>query len=785
VTDDQGNILGLPPMPSAVDFDVAGPGICFIWRIAYDGAITGLEVDLNTSNIQGCFSLSTPVQVTRINASGCNASGGTLTGGPFTFDSVGDGVPDNIPVGAITTSNTNGQNLGWVVTDDQGYILGLPPMPSAVNFDTPGAGTCLVWRIAYDGAITGLEMGMNANNIQGCFSLSNPIEVIRNNASGCNANGGELFGGPFTFDAVGDGVPDMIPAGSIASANVNGDTLRWVVTDDQGYILGLPPMPSAVNFDTPGAGTCLIWRLAHDGPITGLAVGMNANNLQGCFSLSTPVEVFRNNASGCNANGGELFGGPFTFNSVGDGVADTIAAGSITVANSQGDTTIWVVTDSQGYILGLPPMPSAVNFDNPGSGTCLIWHLAVNDTNINGDTIALEGLGLGLNANNLTGCFSLSNPIEVIRNNASGCQANGGELFGGPFIFDSVGDGIPDMIPAGSITLANNQGMNTQWIVTDDQGLILGLPPMPSVVDFDPQGNGICLVWHLSYDGAITGLELGLNANDITGCTSLSNPITVERSGDSGGVPPSTSDVVINEINNNGQVELLNVSNTTIDISNYWLCNFSSGNRYQQISGTTIVCGNSLVLAPGEFVTVQSSITIGTADGEMGLYNSSSFGSSAAMLDYVEWGFTGHGRSSVAVGAGIWTTGDFAPSFTTNTSLEYDGTGDSGSDWSVDAPSPCAANLGSPVPQAEEVFTLAYTIYPNPSSEAISLEFNSEVEGKMKIQIVDAMGRIQLDTTMDAKDMEGIKIDELQSGNYYMKVIQGRRVEMRQFLIVR
>ena len=132
---------------------------------------------------------------------------------------------------------------------------------------------------------------MNANNIQGCFSLSNPIEVIRNNASGCNANGGELFGGPFIFDSVGDGVADNIPAGSITSANTHGQNLGWVVTDSQGYILGLPPMPSAVNFDTPGAGTCLVWRIAYDGPITGAEVGMNANNIQGCFSLSNPIEV--------------------------------------------------------------------------------------------------------------------------------------------------------------------------------------------------------------------------------------------------------------------------------------------------------------------------------------------------------------------------------------------------------------------------------------------------------------------------------------------------------------
>ena len=89
---------------------------------------------------------------------GCQANGGELVGGPFTFDSVGDGVADMIPAGSIISTNTSGQTLGWLVTDDQGYILGMPPMPGVVNFDNPGAGTCLIWRIAYDGAITGLSL---------------------------------------------------------------------------------------------------------------------------------------------------------------------------------------------------------------------------------------------------------------------------------------------------------------------------------------------------------------------------------------------------------------------------------------------------------------------------------------------------------------------------------------------------------------------------------------------------------------------------------------------------
>ena len=419
-----------------------------------------------------------------------------------------------IPAGSITSANTNG-DLAWVVTDSQGYILGLPPMPGVIDFDTPGAGNCLIWRLASEGMITGAEVGLNANDIQGCFSLSNPIEVIRTNASGCDANGGELFGGPFIFDQVGDGTPDTIAVGSITSANTNGSNLGWVVTDSQGYILGLPPMPSVVNFDNPGAGTCLIWRIAYDGAITGAEVGLNANDIQGCFSLSNPIEVIRTNASGCNANGGELFGGPFIFNSVGDGVPDTIAAGSITLANSQGMASQWIVTDDLGNILGLPPMPSVVDFDDTGAGVCFIYNVSYD--------AMITGLEVGSTLDSLAGCFSLSNGLEVQRN-----QPQGGMLTGGPFEF-CVGDGVEDNIPAGSITLTGNAGTNSQWVVTDDLGNILGLPPMPSVVNFDTAPPGNCQVWHLSFEDGLEGLEVGMNVADFVGMYSLSNPVLVVR----------------------------------------------------------------------------------------------------------------------------------------------------------------------------------------------------------------------------------------------------------------
>ncbi|MEL6926945.1 MAG: T9SS type A sorting domain-containing protein, partial [Bacteroidota bacterium] len=131
----------------------------------------------------GCFDLSSNViRVTRVAEEPCDAAGGTLTGGPFEF-TVGDGVADMIPEGAITVANSNGENFQWVITDEAGTILGLPENYADVDFEGAGTGTCLVWYLRYNGEISGLERDLNANDLRGCFSLSNPISVVRGSSN--------------------------------------------------------------------------------------------------------------------------------------------------------------------------------------------------------------------------------------------------------------------------------------------------------------------------------------------------------------------------------------------------------------------------------------------------------------------------------------------------------------------------------------------------------------------------------------------------------------------------
>ena len=68
ITDDQNTILGLPPTLNdveGVDFDAAGPGVCFIWYMRYEDGLSGLAAGNNVSDLEGLYGLSNSIMVTR------------------------------------------------------------------------------------------------------------------------------------------------------------------------------------------------------------------------------------------------------------------------------------------------------------------------------------------------------------------------------------------------------------------------------------------------------------------------------------------------------------------------------------------------------------------------------------------------------------------------------------------------------------------------------------------------------------------------------------------------
>jgi len=513
ITAEDGTILGLPPTLDAVEqvnFDGAGAGVCFIWYLRYEDGIKGLEAGMNATELEGCFDLSTSVMVTRIGA----ASAGTLSASEdFVF--CVDGTPDMVSGISLDSSNAVGESSTWVITDDLGNILGLPPTLAAVegvNFDGAGPGVCLIWYARYTGEISGAAVGSNANDITGNFALSNPISVTRN-----YTEAGELMGGPYTFTV--DGTPDMVENISLYNPNGAGSNSTYVITDADGTILGLPPTLDAVkgvDFDAAGEGVCFIWYLRYEDGLNGLAAGMNANDLDGCFDLSTSVMVTRNQGSTAAA-AGTLIGEDLYF--CVDGTPDFVSGITLDSSNASGSSSGWIVTEVNGNILGLPPTLEAVeaiDFDASGPDVCRIYYVRYND---------IQGNQVGSNIADLSGDFALSNSVKVTRSLTEAGTISAATEFN----FDV--DGTPDYVSG--ITLDGmRSGSNRTWVITDDLGNILGLPPTLAAlegVNFDGAGPGTCLIWYLRYEDGIKGLEAGANANDLEGCFDLSNYIPVVR----------------------------------------------------------------------------------------------------------------------------------------------------------------------------------------------------------------------------------------------------------------
>ncbi len=114
-------------------------------------------------------------------------------------------------------------------------------------------------------------------------------------------------------------------------------------------------------------------------------------------------------------------------------------------------------------------------------------------------------------------------------------------------------------------------------------------------------------------------------------------------------------------------VVITNVGTETGNLGGHWICQRPG---YQEVpaidvgpgESVAISLGGNVFLPPPGTLTIEGQLNIGgisAPSGEIGLYSSNAFGSADAMVSYVEWGNTGHGRSGTAVEAGLWDDGGF------------------------------------------------------------------------------------------------------------------------------
>ncbi|MCZ4407707.1 T9SS type A sorting domain-containing protein [Cryomorphaceae bacterium 1068] len=152
------------------DFEeTTGTGICVIWHLSWDGEIFGLEVGENAFDLEGdCFDLSNPLEIFELYVNGGEIS----VDGETTF-CTDDGESDIVQV---TVTGNVGPNGRFLLTDSDLNVL-QTSQTGLFDFEGAGEGLCLIWYAAYGGPITLPESGTNVADIEGCFSLSNAIEI--------------------------------------------------------------------------------------------------------------------------------------------------------------------------------------------------------------------------------------------------------------------------------------------------------------------------------------------------------------------------------------------------------------------------------------------------------------------------------------------------------------------------------------------------------------------------------------------------------------------------------
>ncbi|MCH2215726.1 MAG: T9SS type A sorting domain-containing protein [Flavobacteriales bacterium] len=212
----------------------------------------------------------------------CTVNGGTISTNDQTTICKGDGIPDPITADLVGAS---GENSIWIVTAANGLIVDLSDN-NVFDFEgTSGTGICVIWHLSWDGEIFGLEVGANAFDLQGeCFDLSNPLEIME-----FHVDGGTISTMDSTSFCTDDGIPDVVTVDVTGNKGPKG---CYAVTDLDLNILQVS-LTGEFDFEGSGEGVCLIWYASYAGPLTLPDQGTNVEDIEGCISLSNPIEIFK------------------------------------------------------------------------------------------------------------------------------------------------------------------------------------------------------------------------------------------------------------------------------------------------------------------------------------------------------------------------------------------------------------------------------------------------------------------------------------------------------------
>lgn len=222
--------------------------------------------------------------------------------------------------------------------------------------------------------------------------------------------------------------------------------------------------------------------------------------------------------------------------------------------------------------------------------------------------------------------------------------------------------------------------------------------------------------------------------------------------------------VKITQINlTDNEVSITNYGNSSVDITAYALCNIPA---YALVDNLSIVSGNTNIPA-GETVVLDWSSAQGNT-GAIALYSQfGGWGSSASIVDFVQWGEGGNTRESDAVGASLWEAGDFLSGATT---YYYIGDGSASGElqWSTTAPLATVAKT-----------TIESSLYPNPVSNELHVNLSSSLENGVA-NVFDASGNLVMTHEVNGTSLD-LTVSTLNEGMYILEVSDANGTSVSRF----
>lgn len=701
-------------------------------------SVTDIVIEGNTLSFSWTNDYGEGAMVTLVRKDGnewiddsCNDSGGgegscEAEGGSIVLDKDGstsmticasDGLPEQL---GVDLEGASGSNSAWVVTDENGVILSVNAGPP-FNFEGSQPGVCLIWHLSYEDDLTGADVGANASGLGGCYDLSNPITIIHT----------EYWPSEITFAngttttnvCLEDATPDVL---NVTSDTGSGTTDCYLLlVDDNNDIISIDEGLSML-IEGATTGTCSIYEVCGTGSFLASPGDYfwNGALFTGCYGVSNQLTVVKTCNFLCEPEGGSLFaesGGSNMSLCISNDVAPSF---NVNLADLEGSNQAWIITDANGNIIDMPAGPP-FNTGHLANDTYRLYNVSYEDD--------LSGMEIDGNIANFAGCFDLSNPLTI-----EAYRLAGGELVtaDGEVELDMcAADGISSLV---DVEIADKKGENSSWLITNAIGEILHANIHPPF-SFDGMNAGVYMIWHVSYEDGMTGMEVGKNASEFSGCHDLSNPITVFRSEVVGGQVAIAEGKTIHEVClNDDQDDIISVNtNGTIGFNYLYLVATEDGEILDILTSNTIDVseyGNGMHLIYGVSYTGNLLIEKGDDINEAII--------SDECFDLSD--------------NAVQVTGD-----------------DSG------------IICGSIEEPSDEI---DFAVYPNPATDFVMVEVYSVPDLEdTRIEVYDAAGQLVTSRTLNVtqSNLERVDILDYSDGYYFIKLVSSNAVDTESFIITR